>query len=172
MPITQVFRTASERIPSSIPLTSFSILMARMKGDLTLCAEGAAAIRHLHEGSRILIAEACTHHPVSDDIGREKIPRWLREKTGVPLDFTFVQGQDFPSDPSGFDLVIHCGACTFNRRAVLSRIHLCCERGVPFTNYGVCIAELHGILERALAPFPSALSAYRKAAGGIGTDEL
>ena len=161
----QVFDTAAALVPPSVPLTSFSILMARMKGDLTLCAEGAAAIRRLHSGSRILIAEACTHHPVSDDIGREKIPRWLRKKTGVPLDFSFVQGTDFPADPLGFDLVIHCGACTFNRRAVLSRIHLCREKGVPFTNYGVCIAELHGILERALAPFPAALTAYRKAIG-------
>lgn len=168
----QVFAAASSMVPLSIPLTSFSILLARMKGDLTLCAEGAASIRRLRDGARILIAEACTHHPVSDDIGREKIPRWLREKTGAALDFTFAQGQDFPADPSGFDLVIHCGACTFNRRAVLSRIHLCRERGVPFTNYGVCIAELHGILERALAPFPSALAAYRKAGGGVVADEL
>ena len=161
----QVFDTAAALVPSSVPLTSFSILMARMKGDLTLCAEGAAAIRKLRDGSRILIAEACTHHPISDDIGREKIPRWLRQKTGAEIDFSFVQGSDFPSDPSGFDLVIHCGACTFNRRAVLSRILLCCERGVPFTNYGVCIAELHGILQRALAPFPDALAAYRKTVG-------
>lgn len=156
----QVFATAAALVPESIPLTSFSILLARMKGDLAGCAAGAAAISRLKDSARVLIAEACTHHPVADDIGREKLPRWIREYTGRKIEFRFVSGPDFPADPSGYDLVIQCGSCTFNRRAVLSRMLLCREHGVPFTNYGVAIAMVHGILKRALTPFPHAYEAY------------
>ncbi|MBR2425787.1 MAG: [Lentisphaeria bacterium] len=158
----QVFGPVSKAVPEGIPLTSFSILMARMKGDLNACAAGAAAISKLRSGDKILIAEGCSHHPIAEDIGRVKLPRWLKEYTKQDLEFVHVQGQDFPDDLSPFALVIHCGACTFNRRGVLSRILQCERAGVPFTNYGVAIAFLHGILERALSPFPEALKAYRQ----------
>lgn len=158
----QVFGPVSKAVPPEIPLTSFSILMARMKGDLSACAAGAAAIAKLKPGDKILIAEGCAHHPIAEDIGRVKLPRWIREYTKFDLEFVHVQGQDFPSDLSPYAMVIHCGACTFNRRAVLSRILQCERAGVPFTNYGVAIAFLHGILERALSPFPEALKAYHQ----------
>ena len=157
----QVFGPVSKAVPEHIPLTSFSILMARMKGDLSVCASGAAAIDKLRDGSRVLIAEGCSHHPIAEDIGRVKLPRWILERTKKNVSFEHVQGQDFPADLTGFDLVIHCGACTFNRRGVLSRILQCEKQQVPFTNYGVAIAYLHGILERALTPFPDALQAFR-----------
>lgn len=153
----QAFGVVSKLVPESVPLTSFSILLARMKGDLAICAEGAMAIAKLKPGSRVLIAEACTHHPIGEDIGRVKIPRWLEQRVGGPLEIVHVQGPDFPEDPSEYELVIHCGACTFNRKAVLSRILTCTEHHVPFTNYGVAIAYLHGILERTLSPFPEIL---------------
>lgn len=153
----QAFGTVSKLIPESVPLTSFSILLARMKGDLATCAEGAFAIDRLHDGSRVLIAEACTHHPIGEDIGRVKLPRWICGHTRKNIEFDTVSGPDFPADPSRYDLVIHCGACTFNRRAVLSRMLTCREYGVPFTNYGVAIAFVHGILRRALTPFPDIL---------------
>ena len=158
----QVFGPVSKAVPPEIPLTSFSILMARMKGDLSACAAGAAAIANLKPGDKILIAEGCAHHPIAEDIGRVKLPRWIREYTKFDLEFVHVQGQDFPADLSPYAMVIHCGACTFNRRAVLSRILQCERAGVPFTNYGVAIAFLHGILERALSPFPEALKAYHQ----------
>lgn len=149
----QIFGSVAKVIPDSIPLTSFSILLARMKGDLTTCAEGAEVIKNLKDGSKVLIAEACTHHPAEEDIGRVKLPRWIREFTGKDISFTVVSGPDFPNDLSTYDLVIHCGACTFNRRAVLTRILRCKEAGVPFTNYGVAIACVKGILPRTLSPF-------------------
>ena len=162
----QVFGKVAKLVPEEIPLTSFSILMARMKGDLTVCAEGAAAISRLTNRSTVMIAEACSHPPIEEDIGRVKIPGWLR-KHGLPdLQFRFVQGHDFPDDLSGIDLVIHCGACMFNRREVLSRILQCRRQQVPFTNYGTAIAYCFGILERALKPFPGALAAYLKMIGG------
>lgn len=149
----QIFGSVAKLIPDSIPLTSFSILLARMKGDLTTCAAGAEVIKNLQDGSKVLIAEACTHHPAEEDIGRVKLPRWIREFTGKDISFTIVSGPDFPNDLSTYDLVIHCGACTFNRRAVLTRILRCREAGVPFTNYGVAIACVKGILPRTLSPF-------------------
>jgi len=163
----QAFGIASRSVPPEIPLTSFSILLARMKGDLAACAAGAAAIDRLHDGSRVLVAEACTHHPIGDDIGRVKLPRWIREYRHTDgIEFTMAAGADFPDDLTQYDLVLHCGACTFNRRAVLSRILHCREQGVPFTNYGVAIAHIHGILERALSPFPDAYEAFKAAASG------
>ena len=145
----QVFGAVSKLVPENIPLTSFSILLARMKGDLATCVSGAAAIGRLHDGSKVLIAEACTHHPVGEDIGRVKLPRWIREYTKKDVVFDVKSGADCPDDPSAYDLVVHCGACTFNRRGVLSRMLKCREKGVPFTNYGVAIAYVHGILKRA-----------------------
>lgn len=161
----QVFGVVAGQIPETIPLTSFSILMARLKGDLTVCAQGAAAIGKLTNDSTVMIAEACSHPPIEEDIGRVKIPAWLR-RNGLPdLKFRFVQGHDFPEDLSGVDLVIHCGGCMFNRREILYRLLQCSRQGVPVTNYGTAIAGCFGILDRALKPFPEAWRAYQKRIG-------
>ncbi len=162
----QAFLKVAADTPPSVPLTSFSILFARFKGDLTEFVRGALAIERLRPGDRMLIAEACTHHPITEDIGRVKIPRWLTQYVGGKLEATHVQGHDFPADLSPYKLVIHCGACTQNRREVLSRIERCRRAGVPITNYGVCIAYALGIFERALGPFPAAWAA----AGGGAAD--
>lgn len=156
----QMFPQVSKIVPDEVPLTSFSILLARQKTDLTVCASGAAAIDFLENGSRVLIAEACTHHPVGEDIGTVKIPALLRKKTGKELRIEHSRGHDFPADLKEFSLVIHCGACMFNRREMLTRMEFCRMRGVPFTNYGVCIAHCAGILERALRPFPGVYESY------------
>jgi hypothetical protein len=148
--------------PREIPLTSFSILFARCKGDLTAFVEGAVAIERLAPGDRVLIAEACSHHPIGEDIGRVKIPRWLTQYVGGKLEFTTVQGHDFPDDLGDYSLVVHCGACMWNRRETLSRILRCRKAGVPICNYGMTIAYSLGIFERALEPFPAALEAYRQ----------
>ncbi len=154
----QAFLKVSGDTPEGVPLTSFSILFARFKGDLPTFVEGAAAIDRLQPGDRILVAEACTHHPVGEDIGRVKIPRWLTQYVGGELAFDVVSGQDFPADVTPYKLVIHCGSCTFNRRQLLSRIVQCRQSGVPMTNYGVAIAFSLGIFEQALGPFPDALA--------------
>ena len=143
-------------------MTSFSILFARQKGDLSQFVEGAVAIESLRPGDRVLIAESCTHHPIGDDIGRVKIPRWLTQYVGGKLDVTTVQGHDFPADVSGYKLIVHCGACMWNRREMLTRILRCRQAGAPITNYGMTIAYSLGIFERALAPFPGALETYRR----------
>lgn len=169
----QAFLKVAGDTPPEIPLTSFSILFARLKGDLVAFTEGAFAIDSLREGSRVLVAEACTHHPISEDIGTVKIPRWLTQYVGGRLNFSHVQGHDFPENPAGYDLVVHCGGCTQSRREVLSRIARCQGRGVPITNYGVCIAYSLGILERALRPFPGAHArclALRGAGAGRGPE--
>jgi [FeFe] hydrogenase H-cluster maturation GTPase HydF len=153
----QAFLKVSADTPPDIPLTSFSILFARLKGELDTFVRGAAAIEHLKTGDHILMAEACTHHPIADDIGRVKIPRWLTQYVGGKLEFTHVQGHDFPDDLTPYKLVIHCGSCTFNKRALLSRLLHCRNAGIPITNYGVAIAYTLGILNRALTPFPSVL---------------
>lgn len=150
----QAFGKVSAQTPSEIRLTSFSILFSRQKGDIAAFAEGALAIPRLRPGDRVLVAEACTHHPIGEDIGRVKLPRWIRDMVGEEIDFTTVQGHDFPEDLSGFKLAIHCGSCMMNRREVLTRIDACRRAGVPITNYGIAIALTHGIFERALAPFP------------------
>lgn len=138
------------------------MLFARYKGDLTSFAAGAAAIDTLVPGDRVLIAESCSHHAIGDDIGRVKIPRWLRQYVGGDLQIDHVQGHDFPTTVealSPYALTIHCGGCTTNRREVLSRVHRCREAGVPITNYGLAIAWSLGIAERAFAPFPAAAEA-------------
>ncbi|MDD4734924.1 MAG: [FeFe] hydrogenase H-cluster maturation GTPase HydF [Kiritimatiellae bacterium] len=146
--------------PSGIPCTTFSILFARLKGDLAKFARGAAAIDRLKSGDRILIAESCSHHAMEDDIGRVKIPRWLRQYTGADLTFESFAGRDFPANLSDYALVVQCGGCMNNRREMLSRIQRCETAGVPITNYGVCISQTQGVLRRVLSPFPSALDAY------------
>jgi [FeFe] hydrogenase H-cluster maturation GTPase HydF len=161
----QAFLKVAAETPPDVPLTSFSIVFARAKGDLSELVRGAAAIERLRPGARVLVAEACAHHPIGEDIGRVKIPRWLAEHAGGSLEFTHVQGHDFPADPGRWDLVIHCGACVANRAEILSRILRCRRAGVPITNYGLAIAWSLGIFERALAPFPAALEACREAGG-------
>ncbi|RKJ56258.1 [FeFe] hydrogenase H-cluster maturation GTPase HydF [bacterium 1XD42-1] len=144
----QVFPLVWAKKPSESRLTSFSILMARNKGDIHTFLEGAKAIDRLTEHSKVLVAEACTHAPLSEDIGREKIPRLLRKKAGQGLQIDMVSGPDFPENLAQYDLIIHCGACMFNRKYVLSRLEKAVAAGVPITNYGVALAKLSGILEQ------------------------
>jgi small GTP-binding protein len=164
----QAFLKVAADTPKSVPMTSFSILMARFKGDLLSQVRGALAIDTLRAGDRVLVAEACSHHPIGEDIGRVKIPRWLTQYVGGKLEFQHVQGHDFPADLSPYKLVIHCGACMWNRREMLNRILHCHRAGVPITNYGLTIAYSLGIFERALEPFPAAqeLLAEAKQSGG------
>ena len=159
----QAFLKVAADTPRDVLLTSFSILFARFKGDLLEQVRGTLAVESLKSGDRVLIAEACSHHPIGEDVGRVKIPRWLRQLVGGPLTVDVVQGHDFPEDLSPYRLVVHCGACTWNRREMLSRILRCTEAGVPISNYGLMIAYSLGIFERALEPFPGALEAYRQA---------
>ena len=151
--------------PPGVPCTTFSILFARFKGDLVEAARGAAALRDLQPGDRVLVAEACSHHALEDDIGRVKIPRWLRQYAGADLRVDVVSGRDYPADLSPYRAIVHCGACMLTRREMLSRVRRAKAAGVPVTNYGVCIAFLQGVIERVLAPFPAALEAYRETAG-------
>ncbi|WP_195406588.1 [FeFe] hydrogenase H-cluster maturation GTPase HydF [Bacteroides congonensis] len=144
----QVFRTVYEQKPDESKLTSFSVLFAGYKGDIHYYVESAAAIESLTESSRILIAEACTHAPLSEDIGKVKLPHLLRKRIGEKLQIDIVSGTDFPQDLTPYSLVIHCGACMFNRKYVLSRIERAREQHIPMTNYGVAIAYLNGILNQ------------------------
>ena len=160
----QAFLKVSADTPNDVPMTSFSILFARQKGDLRQFVEGAMSIERLHSGDRVLVAEACAHHPIGDDIGRVKIPRWLTQYVGGDLQIETIQGHDFPPNLSDYKLVIHCGACMWNRREMLTRIAACRRAGVPITNYGMTIAYTLGIFDRALGPFPDALDAYRNRA--------
>jgi [FeFe] hydrogenase H-cluster maturation GTPase HydF len=155
----QAFLKVAADVPAAIPMTSFSILMARFQGDLAEQVRGTLGIERLKGGDRVLVAEACTHHPIGEDIGRVKIPRWLTQYVGAKLEFLHVQGRDFPADLAPYRLVVHCGNCVGNRREMMSRIHRCRVAGVPITNYGLTIAYSLGIFERALAPFPAALEA-------------
>lgn len=159
----QAFLKVAADTPREIPMTSFSILFARFRGDLVQQTLGTMAIETLRKGDPVLVAEHCSHHPIADDIGRVKIPRWLTQYIGGELNFEWVQGHDFPDDVTPYKLVIHCGACTSNRREMLSRILKCRQAGVPITNYGLTISYSLGIFERALEPFPAALQAYREA---------
>lgn len=148
--------------PDSIPCTTFSILFARLKGDLPKFAAGAAAIDRLKTGDKVLIAESCSHHAAEDDIGRVKIPRWLRQYTGCDLQIDVYAGRDFPDNLSEYRLVVQCGGCMHNRREILSRIEKCEAAGVPITNYGLCISQTQGVLKRVLSPFPAALDAFER----------
>ena len=150
----QVFGKVDKLVPPAVPLTSFSILMARYKGDLPLTVAGVAALKTLREGEKVLIAEGCTHHRQCEDIGTVKIPKWLEGYTGKKFQYAFTSGGEFPEDLSSYTLVIHCGGCTLNPKEMAARQRLAREQQVPITNYGVLIATLHGILPRALAPFP------------------
>ena len=150
----QVFSSVSADTPEDIALTSFSILFAKYKGDLFKLVEGAKALKNLKAGDKVLIAEACTHHAQPDDIGTVKIPRWIKSHINSDIIFEFTSGRDYPDNLHEYKLVIHCGACTLNRKEMLNRIESSLEKGTPIINYGLCIAYLHGIFERALKPFP------------------
>lgn len=154
----QAFGIVSKTVPESVRLTSFSILFARYKGDLRTAVLGAAALRRLKDGDTVLISEGCTHHRQCGDIGTEKLPRWVKSYTGRDVNFAFTSGGEFPDDLSPYALVIHCGACMLNEREMQSRLCRAAEQSVPITNYGIAIAQMHGILDRALQPF-SALHA-------------
>jgi [FeFe] hydrogenase H-cluster maturation GTPase HydF len=158
----QAFLKVAADTPDDVFMTSFSILFARFKGDLEAFVRGALAIENLMPGDKVLICESCSHHPIGEDIGRVKLPRWLRQYVGGKLEFTHVQGHDFPDDLSSYKLAVHCGACMWNRREVLSRIIRCEQAGVPITNYGLAIAYSLGIFARALRPFPGALDVYEQ----------
>ncbi len=157
----QAFLKVAADTPNDIPLTSFSVLFARFQGDLIEMVAGAMAIDKLKTGDKILIAEACTHHPIGEDIGTVKIPRWLTQYVGGKLEIDNIRGNDFPENISQYKLIIHCGACMWNRRAMLSRIEKARQAEVPITNYGLTIAYSLGIFERALQPFPAALEVYK-----------
>ncbi|MFP4974068.1 [FeFe] hydrogenase H-cluster maturation GTPase HydF [Paenibacillus sp. CN-4] len=158
----QAFLKVQADTPKDIPLTSFSILFARYKGDLPQLVRGVRAIGRLQDGDRVLIAEACTHHRQSDDIASVKIPRWLRELTGRQLQIEHAAGSDFPAGLGGYSLIIHCGACMLNRRAMLARLEEAEHAGVPIVNYGVFIAYVQGVFPRAIEMFPSAMLAWEE----------
>lgn len=150
--------------PKDVKCTTFSILFSRYKGGLMEAARGVRAIERLRPGDRILIAEACSHHAIEDDIGRVKIPRWLRQYLGFDVVIDVSSGRDYPENLADYKLVVHCGSCMLTRRETLSRINEAARAGVPVTNYGICISFLQGVLERVLSPFPAALEAFRAAA--------
>ena len=150
----QVFKQVNSILPSDVPLTSFSIVMARNKGDLATFVRGARAIYELKESDKVLVAEACTHAPLEEDIGREKIPRWLRERVGGGLTVDISTGLDFPADLNKYSLILHCGGCMFTRKQLMSRMIKADAENVPITNYGIAIAAINGILERVIEVFP------------------
>ncbi|WP_028116368.1 [FeFe] hydrogenase H-cluster maturation GTPase HydF [Ferrimonas senticii] len=156
----QVFQQVAAATPDDIALTSFSILFARHKGDLLKLVQGAKALSQLSAGDKVFIAEACTHHCQAEDIGRVKIPGWIRQHIEAEIEFGFCAGRDYPADLANYQLVIHCGACMLNRKEMLSRIELSNRCGVPVLNYGLCIAAMHGILDRALRPFADVHQAW------------
>ena len=157
----QAFLKVAADTPLNVPLTSFSILFARFQADLVEMVRGATTIDKLQTGDKVLIAEACSHHPIGEDIGTVKIPRWLTQYVGGKLQIDTIRGHDFPENIKDYQLIIHCGACMWNRREMLSRIIKARQAGVPITNYGLTIAYSLGIFERALQPFPAALEVYK-----------
>jgi len=151
----QAFGRVSKMVPGDILLTSFSILFARYKGDLTEAVKGAAMLNKLKDGDKVLISEGCTHHRQCGDIGTEKLPRWILDYTKKDIKFEFTSGTQFPEDVSDYALVVHCGGCMLNEREMQYRVRQCVDSGVPITNYGIAIAQVHGILRRSLGPFPA-----------------
>ncbi len=149
----QVFGVVSKMVPEEIPLTSFSILMARYKSDLALVVEGVNAVNDLKDGDKVLISEGCTHHRQCEDIGTVKIPNLIRKRTGANPEFVFTSGTQFPDDVSEFKMVIHCGGCMLTEREVLYRMRCCKDQNIPVTNYGILLAYLNGILKRTIMPF-------------------
>ena len=150
----QVFGKVAAATPEDVRLTSFSILMARHKGVLTQSVRGVDALDGLCEGDRVLISEGCTHHRQCDDIGTVKLPRMITKHAGVDVKFEYTSGGSFPEDLTGYAAVVHCGGCMLNGREMASRMRRCAEQNVPFTNYGVAIAHMNGILKRSVRPIP------------------
>ena len=151
----QAFEKVSKETPEDIPLTSFSILFARYKGNLGIAVNGARALETLRDGDVVLISEGCTHHRQCDDIGTVKLPRWIRQYTGKQLEFKFTSGTEFPEDLSGYKLIVHCGGCMLNEREMKYRYQCAVDQKVPIVNYGILIAYINGILDRCIAMFPS-----------------
>ncbi len=162
----QVFGIVDKLVPKNVRLTSFSILFARYKGNLRQAILGAAQLNFLQDGDTVLISEGCTHHRQCGDIGTEKLPNWIRRFTGKDVQFSFTAGNEFPEDVSKYALVVHCGGCMLNEREMQYRLRHSAERNVPMTNYGIAIAHMHGILDRALAPFPDLHQAWSSTANG------
>ncbi len=158
----QVFGRVAKDVPAEIPLTSFSILFARYKGDLEQLIRGAAQLSRLKDGDRVLISEGCTHHRQCSDIGTVKIPGWIEKFSGARPEFSFTSGTEFPEDLSSYALVVHCGGCMLNEKEMKHRIARAAASGVPIVNYGIAIARMHGILERSLKPFPDMLELLEK----------
>jgi len=158
----QAFMKVDADVPEDILLTGFSVLFARYKGDLEIFLRGARRLEKLQAGDKILIAEACTHRRQADDIGTVKLPRWLRSKVGADLEFDHVSGRDYPDNLTDYDLILHCGGCMLNRKEVISRLQEADQAGIPVINYGMAIAQLHGILDRALKPFPAAYHLWQE----------
>ena len=154
----QAFKKVNADTPADIPLTSFSILFARYKGDLKEAVHGAAQLDKLQEGDTVLISEGCTHHRQCGDIGTVKLPNWIRNYTGKKLNFEFTSGGEFPEDLSSYALVVHCGGCMLNEREMKARIARAVAQNVPITNYGICIAQVHGILKRSVELFPDIIT--------------
>jgi [FeFe] hydrogenase H-cluster maturation GTPase HydF len=150
----QAFGKVNQAVPQEIKLTSFSILMARHKGNLEQAVLGVAALKQLQDGDRILISEGCTHHRQCGDIGTEKLPKWIQDFTGKHFNFSWTSGTEFPTDLSLYKLIIHCGGCMLNEREMQYRYRCAADQNVPMTNYGLCIAYTHGILKRSLSVFP------------------
>ena len=162
----QAFGIVDNLVPKNVQLTSFSILFARYKGNLRQAILGAAQLNSLQDGDTVLISEGCTHHRQCGDIGTEKLPNWIRRFTGKDVQFSFTVGNEFPEDVSKYALVVHCGGCMLNEREMQYRLRHSAERNVPMTNYGIAIAHMHGILDRALAPFPDLHQAWSSTANG------
>lgn len=150
----QVFKKVAAETPADILLTSFSILFARYKGNLLTAVQGVTAVESLEDGDKILVGEGCTHHRQCDDIGTVKLPRWIKEYTGKNPEFIFTSGTEFPLDLSPYKMIIHCGACMLNEREMQYRIKCAADQNIPFTNYGITIAYINGILKRTVEPFP------------------
>ena len=149
----QVFGFVSKIVPKEIPLTSFSIVMARLRGDFDNYMKGTPHLSQLKDGDKVLLLESCTHHSTCDDIGRVKIPRWLGECTGARLEVDVSSGRDFPEDLARYKLIVQCGGCMLNRREMLSRLQAAAGQGVPVTNYGMCISYAKGVFDRVMSPF-------------------
>ena len=162
----QAFGIVDKLVPKNVQLTSFSILFARYKGNLRQAILGAAQLNSLQDGDTVLISEGCTHHRQCGDIGTEKLPNWIRRFTGKDVQLSFTAGNEFPEDVSKYALVVHCGGCMLNEREMQYRLRHSAERNVPMTNYGIAIAHMHGILDRALAPFPDLHQAWSSTANG------
>lgn len=158
----QAFETVSKAVPDDILLTGFSVLFARYKGDLNIFVKGAKAMKNLKAGDKVLIAEACTHRRQQDDIGTVKIPNWIHSKISAEIKFEHVSGREFPENLDDYQLILHCGSCMLNRKEVLSRLKEANRADIPVINYGMGIAWLHGILDRALKPFPEALKLWQE----------